>query len=231
MCVYKYKYTHICSSCCCSVAKLYPTLCNIYIQYIYISIYKQYIYISINGLHWWLSGKESTFNVGDMGLIPGSERSPGEGNGNLHSFLAWEIPWTEETGELLPSVSQRVGHDWVTKPPLLHIYTLYLYTGREGFLTYWLPIHKVEETWVWTSPRHYYCSVSILKVSFHRTGSSHKYPEANINTHLCGQMELEQLSKCFCSEPAQKTYPCFAQVTIHMVSFPLNFILQEILEC
>ena len=30
------------------------------------------------GLPWWLSGKEST----DLGSIPGSERSPGEGNGN-----------------------------------------------------------------------------------------------------------------------------------------------------
>ena len=26
-------------------------------------------------------GKESTSNVGDLGLIPGLERSPGEGNG------------------------------------------------------------------------------------------------------------------------------------------------------
>ena len=27
-------------------------------------------------------GKESTCNAGDLGLIPGSERSPAEGNGN-----------------------------------------------------------------------------------------------------------------------------------------------------
>ena len=27
-------------------------------------------------------GKESTCNAGDLGLIPGSGRSPGEGNGN-----------------------------------------------------------------------------------------------------------------------------------------------------
>ena len=33
--------------------------------------------------------KESTCNAGDLGLIPGSERSPGEGNGNplQYSFL------------------------------------------------------------------------------------------------------------------------------------------------
>ena len=34
-------------------------------------------------------------NTVDMGLMPGSERSPGEGNGNPLQFLAWEIPWTE----------------------------------------------------------------------------------------------------------------------------------------
>jgi len=37
------------------------------------------------GLLWWLSGKESMCNAGDtgdMGSIPGLERSPGEGHGN-----------------------------------------------------------------------------------------------------------------------------------------------------
>ena len=33
------------------------------------------------GLHWWLSGKESACNAGDLGSIPGLRRSPGEGNG------------------------------------------------------------------------------------------------------------------------------------------------------
>ena len=36
-----------------------------------------------------LDGKESACNVGDLGMIPGSGRSPGEGNGNplQHSCL------------------------------------------------------------------------------------------------------------------------------------------------
>ena len=34
------------------------------------------------GLPWWLSSKEATYNVGDMGSIPRLGRSPGEGNGN-----------------------------------------------------------------------------------------------------------------------------------------------------
>ena len=31
------------------------------------------------------------------------------------SILAWEMPWTEEPGELQSMGSQRVGHDWATK--------------------------------------------------------------------------------------------------------------------
>ena len=31
------------------------------------------------------------------------------------SILAWEIPWTEETGRLQSMGSQRVGHDLATK--------------------------------------------------------------------------------------------------------------------
>ena len=57
-------------------------------------------------------------NAGDMGLIPGLGRSPGEGNGNVatHSrILAWEIPWTEESGGLLSIGLQKVRHDLVTK--------------------------------------------------------------------------------------------------------------------
>ena len=40
-------------------------------------------------------GKESACNVGNPG-IPGLGRSPGEGNGNHSSILAWTIPWTED---------------------------------------------------------------------------------------------------------------------------------------
>ena len=47
------------------------------------------------GLPWWLSGKESTCNsgdIGDVGLIPGLGRSPGEGNGNPLQYSCWENP-------------------------------------------------------------------------------------------------------------------------------------------
>ena len=47
--------------------------------------------------------KNPPANAGDTGragLIPGSGRSPGEGNGSHSSILVWEIPWTEEPGGL-----------------------------------------------------------------------------------------------------------------------------------
>ena len=54
---------------------------------------------------------ESACNAGDLGLIPGSERSPGERSGNPSSVLAWEIPGTEESVKLQSMGSQRVRHD------------------------------------------------------------------------------------------------------------------------
>ena len=46
-------------------------------------------------------GKESVYNAGDSGSIPGSGRSPEKGIGYLHSsILAWRIPRTEEPGGL-----------------------------------------------------------------------------------------------------------------------------------
>ena len=76
--------------------------------------------------HFWLAncpvgfpggsdGKESACNAGDPGSIPGSGRSPGEGNGYplQYSYLG-NPPWTEEPGGLQSMGSQRVRHDWAT---------------------------------------------------------------------------------------------------------------------
>ena len=77
---------------------------------------------------------EFACNAGDLGLIPGSGRSSGEGNGNplqysclensIHSnILAWRIPWTEETGRLPSMGSQGVGHNWANNTKLYIIHT------------------------------------------------------------------------------------------------------------
>ena len=44
------------------------------------------------GLPWWLSGKESACNAGDMGSIPGSGKSPGGGHGNPLQYSCLENP-------------------------------------------------------------------------------------------------------------------------------------------
>ena len=84
-------------------------------------------------------GKASVYNAGDLGLIPGSGRSAGEGNGNplqyyylenpmersLVGTIHWRRKW-QSTPVLLPGKShgqrslvgstgsQRVRHDWAT---------------------------------------------------------------------------------------------------------------------
>ena len=40
----------------------------------------------------WHSGKESAYNVGHLSLIPGSGRSPGEGNGSPLQYPCLENP-------------------------------------------------------------------------------------------------------------------------------------------
>ena len=45
-------------------------------------------------------GKASVYAAGDLGLIPGSERSPGEGNSNPLQYSCLENPMDEEPGRL-----------------------------------------------------------------------------------------------------------------------------------
>ena len=64
-----------------------PTIPQLFYPIIYL-----YQYGLLDGLPRWLSGKESTSNVGDLGLIPGSRRTPGEGNGNPLQYSCLENP-------------------------------------------------------------------------------------------------------------------------------------------
>ena len=52
-------------------------------------------------------GKESTYNVGELGWEDPLE----EGMATHFSILAWRISWTEEAGGLQSMRSQRVGCD------------------------------------------------------------------------------------------------------------------------
>ena len=65
-------------------------------------------------------GKESVCNAGDPGSIPRLGRSPGEGKATHSSILAWEIPWTEESGRLHSMGWQKSDNDWVTTYYICH---------------------------------------------------------------------------------------------------------------
>ena len=68
----------------------------------------------LRGLPWWLRDKESSSNAGaagDMGLIPGSRRFPGEGNGYPLQYSWLENPHGQRCPCGLQSIgSQRVRH-------------------------------------------------------------------------------------------------------------------------
>ena len=51
--------------------------------------------------------KNLLVNAGDLGLIPGSGRSPLGGHGNPLQYSCWRLPWTEEPGELQSIGSQK----------------------------------------------------------------------------------------------------------------------------
>ena len=61
--------------------------------------------------------KESACNAGDPGLIPGSRRSPGEGNGNPLQYSCLENPMDRQAWWATDHGVTRVRHDLVTKPP------------------------------------------------------------------------------------------------------------------
>ena len=89
------------------------TYTNIYIVITTVKLIKLTHLSSHMGLLRWLSGKESTCQVGDTGSILGSGRYPREGNGNTLQYsclgkqrsLVGYAPWGHK----------RVGQDLLTK--------------------------------------------------------------------------------------------------------------------
>ena len=57
------------------------------------------------------AGKESAYNAGDLGSIPGLGKIPWRRSWQpIPVFLPGESPWTEEPGGLPSTGSKRVGH-------------------------------------------------------------------------------------------------------------------------
>ena len=91
---------------------------TIYLMYLLFIFFCLTFITCFQGLPRWHSGKGSAcqcWSTGELGSIPGSGRSPGEGNGNPLQYPCLEIPRREEPGRLQPMRSQRVGHDCATE--------------------------------------------------------------------------------------------------------------------
>ena len=82
-----------------------------------------HIHIHIRGFPCSSVSKESACNAGDLCLIPGLGRSPGEGNGNPLQYSWLENPMDRGAWQVTVHGVTRVGHDLVTKPPPPHIHT------------------------------------------------------------------------------------------------------------
>ena len=67
-------------------------------------------------LPWWLSSKESVCNAGNLGLVPGSGRSPGGENDNPLQYFCLGNPMDREVWwGYSPWVHKRVQHNLATK--------------------------------------------------------------------------------------------------------------------
>ena len=66
-------------------------------------------------------GKESACNTGDPGAIPGSGRSPGEGNGNPLQYSCSENPMDRGTWQVAVHGVLRVRHNLATEPHYTYI--------------------------------------------------------------------------------------------------------------
>ena len=62
-------------------------------------------------------GKSSACNAGDPGSIPGSGRSPGEGNGNPLQYSWLKNPMDRGAWQATVHRIARDGNDLATKPP------------------------------------------------------------------------------------------------------------------
>ena len=62
--------------------------------------------------------RNSPAKVGEAGSIPGSGKPLEKEMVTHSSILAWEIPWTEESGGLESMGLQRVSHNLMTKKQL-----------------------------------------------------------------------------------------------------------------
>ena len=106
-----------------------PSFFKIGPKLITMSMEDRYFTCTILGFPEASDDEESACSAGDPASIPGSGRSPGEGNGNPLQYSCLENPMDRGAWWAIQFMgSQTVGHDWATNPftfyHLLLLYTL-----------------------------------------------------------------------------------------------------------
>ena len=94
----------------------YSLLCYLAIRTVFLSIFQLFAVSSKEGEGFpgGSDGKESAYNTGDQGSIPGSGRSPGKVNDNALHYSCLENPMDRRASGVQHMGLQRVRHDQVT---------------------------------------------------------------------------------------------------------------------
>ena len=149
--------------------------------------------------------KESVCSAGNLGLIPGSARSSGEGNGGPLQYSCQSIPWTEEPGGLRSMRSPRVRHDWATNTHLLMLATYFL----KGFYVMSLDIRYARR--ILSSLRIIFLSQTrpVIKKYWREVEKycfwfKHTYANRMFFTHDTSDTKCVRFS-CFCFFPPTQT--------------------------
>ena len=123
---------------------------------VYHNHYHTEFQLSGTRLPWWLSGKESASNAGDLGSIPESGNLLEEDMAVHSNILAWRIPWTEEPGGLQSGGLQRVGHDITT------LFGTRIWYLHQSFNWNWFHTGKLLFIFFFLFFTNFYCSKYIL---------------------------------------------------------------------
>ena len=149
--------------------------------------------------------EESACNAGDLGSIPWSGKSPGEGNGYLFQFFAWRIPWTEQPGELRSMGLQSVGHTWATDAHT-HTYGVWRTGQSKQFqvgphILAWRDFYMVR---IWVGKQGSILFLFISASNTHVNGIKREKKDTDKENRWLSIMLFIQLELCFENKVLQK---------------------------
>ena len=87
-------------------------------------------------------GKAPACNARDPGLIPGSWRSPGEGNGNPLQYFCLENSMDRGAWQATAHRVGKVRHDWATNTFHRHFHLVSVIGGLPRYSNAWKPVQE-----------------------------------------------------------------------------------------